>query len=268
MSYARESSTSTGNKVERTSAVFILPGVDDNLRLWTPLQEAFGSKIIDYLDWTELLTASLADLVAHVLTQIEDLSPAGEIRLVGYSLGGSLGYAVAKALQTAGRPVSCLVLLDASAEVAPPPKSLGRRLRERFKQLLTLASRDGIASLAAKLLMLQPAMPLLRYIARRRDTRLPFNFDTYLHRKIAIQVMRPLYWSWWRSTVESGSSLMTPTILFRSEDHGPFESEDLGWKSLCKNLTVIRVAALHDTMLDPGTARVIRAQLESIFETE
>ena len=94
MSYAREPDTSTGNKVERTSAVFILPGVDDNLRMWAPLQEAFDGRIIDYLDWTKLLTASLADLAAHVLRQIENLSPAGEIRLVGYSLGGSLGYAV------------------------------------------------------------------------------------------------------------------------------------------------------------------------------
>ena len=259
MSYAREPDTSTGNEVERTSAVFILPGVDDNIKLWAPLQEAFCSRIVDYLDWTKLLTASLADLAAHVLRQIESLSPTGEIRLVGYSLGGSLGYAVATALQTAGRPVSCLVLLDASAEVAPAPKSLGRQLRGRFKQILTLASRDGIASLAAKILMLQPA--LLRYLARRRDTRLPFNFDAYLHRKIAIQVMRPLYsWSWWRSTVESGFSLMTPTFLFRSEEHDPFETEDLGWEGLCKNLTVIHIAAAHDTILDPENASVICTQ--------
>ena len=61
---------------------------------------------------------------------------------------------------------------------------------------------------------------------------------------------------------------MTPTILFRSEEHGPLESEDLGWKCLCKNLTVIRVSASHDTMLDPRNASAIRAQLESIFEIE
>ncbi len=268
MSYARESSTSTGNEVERTSAVFILPGVDDDLRIWEPLREAFGSRIIGYLDWTELLTASLADLAAHVLAQIENLSAAGEIRLVGYSLGGSLGYAVAKALQTAGRPVSCLVLLDSAADVDPTPKSVARRLRERFRQLLTLASRGGIASLAAKVLTLQPALPLLHYVARWRDTRLPFNFDAYLHRKITIQVMRRLYWPWWRSIVESGFSLTTPTFLFRADEHEPFESDDLGWKCLCKHLTVIRVAASHDSILDPDNAGSIRAQLQSIFETE
>jgi hypothetical protein len=148
------------------------------------------------------------------------------------------------------------------------PKSPGRRLRERFEQLLTLASRDGLGSLVAKGLTLQPAMPLLRHISRWRDTKLPFSFDSYLHHKITIQLMRRLYWPWWRATVQSGFSLMTPTFLFRSEDHEPSESEDLGWRHLCKNLTVIRVAAFHNTMLDPDNADAIRRQLQSIFETE
>ena len=53
---------------------------------------------------------------------------------------------------------------------------------------------------------------------------------------------------------------MTPTFLFRSEEHGPFESEDLGWKGLCKNLTVIHIAAAHDTILDPeNTNAILRA---------
>ena len=237
MSYTCESSKSTGNKVVRNSAVFILPGIDDNPRMWEPLQKAFDGKIVNYLDWTDLLTATLADLAAHVSMQIESLSPSGEIRLVGYSIGGSLGYAVAKALQTAGRPVSCLVVLDARAGIEPMPKSPGRRLRERFEQLLTLASRDGLGSLVAKGLTLQPAMPLLRHISRWRDTKLTFSFVSYLHHIITIQLMRRLYWPWWRATVQSGFSLMTPTFLFRSEDHEPSESEDLGWRHLCKNLT-------------------------------
>ena len=186
MSYARESGTSTENKVERTSAVFILPGVDDNLRLWEPLQEAFGSRIIDYLDWTELLTASLADLAAHVLTQIESLSPAGEIRLIGYSLGGSLGYAVAKALQTAGRPVSCLVLLDASAEVDPAPKSLGRRLRERFNKFSPSLRATGIASSRCQNRRFNRLMPSTPYRSPARY-QAAFQLRTPIHRKIAIQ---------------------------------------------------------------------------------
>jgi thioesterase domain-containing protein len=248
--------------------VFILPGIDDNLEIWKPLQEVFDSKIVDYLDWTELLVASLADLAAHIVAQIKTASPSGDIRLVGYSIGGSLGYAVARELQAAGRQVACLVFLDASANVDPAPKSVGRRLRERTRQILTLASLDGMGSLLAKALTLQPALPLLRRLSRRRSLNLPLRFDAYLHRKITIQLMRRLYWPWWRATLQSASPLMTPAFLFRSQEHELVESEDLGWSNMCKNLTVIHVPGSHEQILDPENAEVIRARLRSIFHAQ
>ncbi|GLY03853.1 non-ribosomal peptide synthetase/type I polyketide synthase [Actinoplanes sp. NBRC 101535] len=52
------------------------------------------------------------DKVARYADQIEELSAAGAVALLGYSLGGNLAYEVAKELESRGRAVSDVVILD------------------------------------------------------------------------------------------------------------------------------------------------------------
>ncbi len=246
---------------------FILPGIADDPANWEPLREAFDYRIICYLDWTEILDKSLASLVTHVTRQIQDAQPLGELRLIGYSIGGQLGFAVTMALQSAGIPVSCLVLLDAGAEVTPIPRPLGRRSREIVMGLLSLVTRRGMATLVAKCLAINSMRPLLYRLLRARRKKLPLDFDRYLHVKITIQLMLRMYWPWWRATIESGYPLSTPTFLFRAANHAPFESEDLGWRRFFPGLTVIPITATHEDMMESPHIEGIRAKLQSIFES-
>ncbi len=257
----------TASQLEHCSVTFILPGIADDPVHWEPLREAFDCRIVSYLDWTEILDKSLASLAAHVTRQIQDAYTLGELRLIGYSIGGQLTYSVTRALQSAGIPVSCLILLDAGAEVAPIPKPLGRRLRERLKGQVSVVSRDLMATLVAKCLTMDSMRPLLRRLLRARRKKLPFDFDRHLHSKITIHLMRRMYWPWWHATIESGYSLSTPTFLFRSADHAPFESEDLGWRRFFPGLTVIPVTAQHEDMMKPPNIDGVRAKLQSIFDS-
>ena len=171
----------TTSQLEHGPMTFILPGIADDPAHWEPLRGAFDCRIVSYLDWTEILDKSLASLVAHVTRQIQDAQPLGEIRLIGYSIGGQLGFAVTMALHSAGIPVSCLVLLDAGAEVTPLPRPLGRRSRELVKGLLSLVTRRGMATLVAKCLAMDSMRPLLYRLLRARPKRLPFDFDRYFY---------------------------------------------------------------------------------------
>ena len=104
--------------------------------------------------------------------------------MIGYSIGGQLSLRVTMALQSAGIPVSCLILLDAGAEVAPIPKPLGRRLREQLKGQVSLVSREGMATLVAKCLAMDSMRPRLYRLLRSRRKKLPFDFDRHLHARL------------------------------------------------------------------------------------
>jgi thioesterase domain-containing protein len=258
---------SAADQQRRKPVVFILPGIADLRVLWEPLMETFDCRIVSYLDWTDLLDRNLSVVVEHVKRQIQDAQPSGELRLIGYSIGGQLGYAVTSALQSAGITVSQLVLLDAGTEIAKIPQPFDRQLRKRIEQLLSLYSRNGIATLIAKYVTLDPMRPVLRRLLRARGTKLPFDFDRYLHGKITIHLMRRMYWPWWREIVESGHSLATPAFLFRASDHASFESEDLGWRQFFSNLIVIPVTATHQELMNSPNIEEIRAKIQSLLAT-
>jgi thioesterase domain-containing protein len=249
--------------------LFVLPGIADNASLWAPLQEAFDCRIVRYLDWTEFLDGGLGAVVSDVARQIQIARQPGDLRLIGYSIGGQFGFAVAMALEAAGIPVSSLTLLDAGTEVSEIPRPFVRRTRERLQAILAaLVSRDGMANLVAKCLMLESMEPYLRRLARARHSKLQFGFDLYLHNRVKIQLMRRMYWPWWRETIESRPSLAAPTFLFRAADHARGEAADLGWRRFCPNLQVVQIAAGHKKMMDSPSIERIREQLQSIFDQE
>jgi thioesterase domain-containing protein len=64
------------------------------------------------------------------LDQINAAHPRGEIRLLGYSLGGGVAFEVAKRLIAAGRSVEFFGILDTSIESSEQLRSISRTLQQ------------------------------------------------------------------------------------------------------------------------------------------
>ncbi len=251
--------------------VFYLPGLggreDPELEtFFAPSRALFDLVPLTYLDWKQIAEADCDFNVfaAHVTRQIEIRMPSGPIRIAGYSMGGHLAFAAARGFEQRGRVVAALVILDSPANAIYFTSTLRRRIAVRIKRLLAFDFRSGLASVLAKILILRRARPLLRWLARYRDTLLPWSFDQYLHHKITMQLVRRLFPPWWQSVGPLGPPLAAPAFIFRSEEHEPCEREDLGWNEYCLDVRVIPVAGSHRGMLDPTKNRSMR---EAFVET-
>ena len=96
---------------------------------------------------------------------------------MGYSIGGPLAYACVLAFQSEGRVADSLTILDGRTYGAPRTK-----LRERWDNLTTFRLRAGVASVIAKVLTYDLALPLLRRLSPLRRIKLPWNFGATLTR--------------------------------------------------------------------------------------
>ncbi|WP_150133038.1 alpha/beta fold hydrolase [Acidisarcina polymorpha] len=246
--------------------VFVLPGLggeeDPELeKFWAPSRDKLEILSLRYVDWTDLVreNCDFSSVVTHVKRQIENRLPAGPVRMAGYSIGGHLAYALAVSFQAEGRPVVCVVLLDSPAELSSLTPPFRKRMKARLDGLLAFNPRASLASLFAKVLIREQMHPLLRRFSHYRSKHLPFRFDTFLHRKITMQLIRRIFPAWWGSLTSQGIPLTMPTFLFRSGEHEPYEADDLGWQKYCPDLKVIPVPGTHRGMLDPSINGPLRA---------
>ena len=119
---------------ERAPALVLLPGSMG----YGPSLAAFGAELgkvahvipVRYPDLASVLAGqgSIEVMADSALDQINAAHPRGEIRLLGYSLGGSVAFEVATRLIAAGRSVEFLGILDSSIE-----SSGSRTMRRDFR---------------------------------------------------------------------------------------------------------------------------------------
>jgi thioesterase domain-containing protein len=256
----------------RPPVVFVLPGLggedDPELeRFWGPTRTALDLAPVTYLDWTDLIAANddFTIIADHVRRQIESRIPEGPIRMTGYSIGGHLAYITALAFEKDGRPIESIMILDAPVEVGKHHTPLRQRLLARLRKLFGFKPRAALASLLAKLLMMERFRPLLHRLARYRQTPLPFRFHDFLHHTITMQLVLRIYPAWWRNVLSHAAPLDSPVSLFRSEEHQPGEAEDLGWSKYCRNLTVVNTAGSHRGMLHPSVNGPLREAFISLM---
>jgi thioesterase domain-containing protein len=239
--------------------VFVLPGLaDDDYNFqkdWGLLGRDLRIVKIPRLDWTDLVQpgSDIRTMISHVKRQIENSSDAHPVRIVGYSIGGFLGYYCALDLQAEGRPPLRLAILDTSPpnQIATGALPLRKRFQERLRKLATLDLRKGLGSVLSKFATKKSFLPHLRRLSRFRYTRLPFNMESYLHHKITWQMEINLILSWDEARNPPNPPLMTPTTVLLSADYDVVDGIERAWRDYCPNSTLIRVAGDHDTMLQP-----------------
>jgi thioesterase domain-containing protein len=85
--------------------------------------------------------ASVTDMVADYVEQIDRVQPDGPCHLLGWSFGGNLAHAVAGRLREQGREVALLALLDSYPAVDQPGQA-EPGLPDLLRGLLEAAGRD------------------------------------------------------------------------------------------------------------------------------
>jgi pimeloyl-ACP methyl ester carboxylesterase len=178
-------------------AVFIFPGLGGDVRELAALRRGCASSLqciaVQFPYWTDHARAlTLDQVVDYCVVQIESSAPTGNLRLAGYSFGGTIAYAVAEALTAAGRRVERLGLVDApsSSHVSTSsPKARWRRWATaiRDRQLSQEIARTIVGSV-----MRLNKPRLLIALGRNRRFKLPFDMQEHLNGHITCRLRQHL----------------------------------------------------------------------------
>jgi acyl-CoA synthetase (AMP-forming)/AMP-acid ligase II/thioesterase domain-containing protein/acyl carrier protein len=222
-----------------------------------PSLAAFGAQLsktahvipIRYPDLTSALTGcgSIDHMATLALEQINAVHPRGDIRLIGYSLGGGVAFEVAARLIAEGRSVKFLGILDTN--IGPRRsdyrETLSRTLQRVRSHRVTMY-RMLCRAIAKCVARLHWEVKFCRILDARIWTRLA---GTRFMLKLELEeILRMQEFGRWVASAKSRLPI-TGTLFLCNRRGSPAH---LGWDSLFAKLEVIPIAGGHlDLVIDP-----------------
>lgn len=222
-----------------------------------PSLAAFGSQLskvahvvpIRYPDLNATLAGcgSVDDMAASAMQQIKAAQPHGDLRLIGYSLGGGVAFEVATRLIAEGRSVKFLGILDTN--IGPRTRNyretLSRTL-QRIRSHRVTIYRMLCRSTSKFAVRLGWELPFCRLLESRIWTHLPAT--RFILRLELEEILRMQAFDRWRA---AGKTRLPITgTIFACNRHS--SQTHLGWDSLFTDLDVIPIAGGHlDLVIDP-----------------
>ena len=183
---------------------------------------------------------TLQDLARGYLEQVRAEQPAGPYRLLGYSIGGTIAWEMARQLGARGESVALLCLVDTPnyAQNTGPFAHFPRWASRSTVSWFGGMSRTlRLASVTTGLRWLYARQRLIALVAAQRRMR------------ALAQRYRP-------------GPLSCPVLLLRSHTRRRGLGPDLGWGALAPALDIVEIGGDHITILDEphaaGLARAIR----------
>jgi acyl-CoA synthetase (AMP-forming)/AMP-acid ligase II/thioesterase domain-containing protein len=238
---------------ERSPALVLLPGSMG----YGPSLAAFGVELgkvahvipIRYPDLASALAGqgSIDVMADSALDQINAAHPRGEIRLLGYSLGGGVAFEVATRLIAAGRSVEFFGILDTSIE-----SSGSRNYAETFSRTLqrirshrTTVYRMLCRAVAKCVVRLHGEVGFCRFLdapVSRKFATTRFMLRLELEEILRMEAFR-------RWVTHPKRRLPITGTIFRCNRRG---TPALGWDSLFAKVGVIPIAGGHlDLVIEP-----------------
>jgi thioesterase domain-containing protein/acyl carrier protein len=216
-------------------------------------------EVVHVEKWHDWIDQGLTfkDLAMRAAQFVNEKGPQGPIRLAGYSQGGQLAYVTALELESMGRAVELLCLLDSDSKVvyrtsATKPGFFSGVLSLCRDYIITkirggelFPPRHKLFHFAEWLWEREFGPELIMMVVRVKRAFLPggnrLRGDNFVQMRVFAKM-----WGDWTEENKASALRGTPVFLFRSEDPG---APDLGWRAYCSNVTVIPVKGDHHSML-------------------
>lgn len=239
-----------------TNTAFFADNEADAARYPTIVYPGWRHYVADDFDIPRMLDA-LADAVeAHV--------PHGPIRIVGVSLGGHLGYALALVLQQRGRSIGGFCAMD-SFMIASAGLQEGWRGRAltRARSLVREGRLHDFGQYLRELfwrtlLRLGGERVRLQLRDRAEAGRLPalLRVDPTFEHELSMRLLIRHSAPWLASLDVEQQALHAPAVLIRT----PLTADDDdAWRKRCPELRIIDVPGDHHTLFDEQNLDILRA---------
>lgn len=245
----------------RSTPVIVLPGASggapDFAIFRADRNDPTRFEKIGYPGWQRCVGEDFsADvLIAELAAQIVASAPDGPVRMIGISIGGHFGYAVALHLQSIGREIAGLCVIDAFAisTAAPTAGWKGRALtralellrKRRVSELTTFARAKFWRALIRLAGSRLPRM--LRGVVVSRLAASLSAIDSILDEELRMRLLLREVAPWIASLDRDPVALMAPTILLRTQH---VAADDAAWRGRCPNAAIHAIPGRHDTLFE------------------
>jgi thioesterase domain-containing protein len=202
-------------------------------------------------------------LISELVEQIEAKAAAGRVLIVGYSIGGHLGYVCALRLQAIGREVAGFCAIDSAmiTSAEPRPGWIGRHLEGALRLLHGGSLRELLTFLRTRFwraqlrLLLRGAPALLRMLARSKRGSTLTALDPILEEELNGLLMAREAAPWVASIERDPVPMNAPTALLRTRET---TGDDSAWRRRCPNIEIIEIDGTHTTLFEPENAGSFR----------
>jgi thioesterase domain-containing protein len=253
----------------RTLSVFVLPGANgrapDLGKLFMDAGDGMRFEVIGYPGWPHYVSDGYTPtkLITDLADQIECRLHQGPACIIGISIGGHLGYAVAHALEERGQKIAGFCAIDTfmTSSAAPDrgwigrataqgaslitkwqPSELARFVRSRFCRALLRAAGDRLPI-------------ILRRIRPSGLASMVIGFDPLVVEELNMRLLIRHVNPWVPSLDAAPLSMKAATALLRTRSNA---KDDDAWRRRCPDLNIFEVSGGHHSLFDEGNVSSLR----------
>jgi amino acid adenylation domain-containing protein len=248
--------------------LFCIHPVGGNVLEYYPLAHYLGREQPIYgiqsqgLDGIQAPLTQIKAMAANYINEIQTVQPDGPYLLVGYSFGGLIAFEIAHQLESRGKKVNLLALIDTESPNLP-------NVRPSLFQIL------GIHLHNFKQLNLQDK---IKYIKDRIVFRLIYQYKENSHKEFMLNTwaanLPPAYLKVLEANFQSGENYIGKfyagkITLFRSSIQPITQAlhPDLGWGDITSVVEIHHVQGYHSNLLKEPWIQAVAQQLKLCIDS-